>query len=514
MSREFEWQFDAVDLRPVAAWLDEAGVEPASPQSIVDVYADTSDWRLYRSGWSLRVRALDDGAEATLKSMPGAVDGVRDRTETAESLPSADPGAVLGAPGVVGERVRALAGARSLRRLFEVRTSRQRFDVVVGEARAEVALDDTEIPVPGGARAARLQRVEVELVAGSPDELAPFVDALRHECSLRPAIHTKFEAGLVVTRLLPRSLPDLGGTDVRDDMTIGEVAFASMRRRFADLLRYESGVRVGEDPEAVHDMRVASRRLRAALALFAPYVPARGVRLGAELKWVADALGEVRDLDVQLLQLQAWGHELSAQEEKWLLDPVRAIEDRRESARARLLRVLDSSRFERMVASLTSMLQQGPARGGPAALPVVAVAPALIRERHKKVRRAGDRLNEHSHPADLHRLRIRGKRLRYALEFLEPVYPSGSRRLIRRLTEVQDVLGAHQDAQVAMVSLRDLAEDPTVELPSGSVFLLGRLADRYERLAAGERARFSRAYRRIRGGVWKRLRHEMESKVP
>jgi CHAD domain-containing protein len=294
-------------------------------------------------------------------------------------------------------------------------------------------------------------------------------------------------------------------------MTFGEVAFASMRRRFADFVEHERGVRANDDPKEIHDMRVAGRRLRAALSFFSDCIPEHATGLRAELKWVAGGLGEVRDLDVQLERLTSWANELAPEDEKLLLVTVRLLEERRASARIRLLEMLDSMRYMRLVGSFTAMLQVGPPAEGPAAAAAAEVAPGLLKRRHRAVRRRGDRITRSSDPTEFHALRIRCKRFRYALEFLAPLAPRSSKKLIRRLVALQDALGDHQDAQVAIHSLRELAEDGSAKLPPGSVFLLGRMAERYERIAEEERARFAPLYSKFRSASFKRVRREIEA---
>src|SRR3712207_2014084 len=106
--------------------------------------------------------------------------------------------------------------------------------------------------------------------------------------------------GLSAAGLSPAVAPDLGPTEIDATLSVGEVAFAILRRHFAEMLAHEPGVRLGEDPEDLHDMRVATRRLRAALKLYADALPKRAERYESDLRWVAGALGEVRDLDVHL----------------------------------------------------------------------------------------------------------------------------------------------------------------------------------------------------------------------
>jgi triphosphatase len=513
-ARELEWQLDAVDLRPVRRWLEsrpEVGpaLRPLGARQLRDRYLDTEDWRLYRAGYTLRIRTSARRAEATAKSRGTQDDGLRDRRELTEPLPADDPAALAAAGGPVGALVRALAGGRPLRELFAVRTRRQRYAIEAGgRVVAELALDDTSFPLPTG-RPARLQRVEVEVEPSSEDETAPLVDELREATGLRPAGASKFEAGLLAAGLAPPGPPDLGPTDVDASMSIGEVAFAVLRTHFAEFLAHEPGARLGEDPEEVHDMRVAGRRLRAAISLFRDALPVRMQRLRDELKWVGGLLGEVRDLDVQLEQVRAWFADLSNEDRAALAPLPAALERRRGEARARLLHQLDSRRFERLTGGMSGLLRHGPLRRSrPSRTPALVAAPDLIRWRSRKFRKLGDRLGAHSSPEDLHALRIRGKRLRYAVEFLAPLYPKRSERLVKRLVAVQDHLGELQDAQVAMADLEELVAE--ADLPPRAVFLLGRMYERHARRAEELRRSSPPLYAAARGRPWKRLRRRMD----
>ena len=98
---------------------------------------------------------------------------------------------------------------------------------------------------------------------------------LRAACGLQPATLSKFEAGLLARGVVIPGPPDLGSTDIGPDVTLGELAYAVLRRQLAVLRAKEPGTRLGEDPEELHDMRVATRRLRAALDLFAEVLPVR-----------------------------------------------------------------------------------------------------------------------------------------------------------------------------------------------------------------------------------------------
>src|SRR5690606_38574564 len=127
-----------------------------------------------------------------------------------------------------------------------------------------------------------------------------FVDVLSVTAQLKPASMAKYQAALNasgINQVIPEET--LGPAGVDATMSAAEAAYGVMRKHFATFLANEPGTRLGEDIEALHDMRVATRRIRAAMQAFRPWLPPRFERFRAELGWVARALGEVRDLDVQ-----------------------------------------------------------------------------------------------------------------------------------------------------------------------------------------------------------------------
>jgi triphosphatase len=513
--REVEWQFDAVDVRPVERWLQAAGpsVTQGETKRFVDTYADTDDWRLYRAGYSLRLRRRGGRTEATMKALSVGADGLRDRREITETPPAGGLDALSLSEGPVGRRVRAVAGVKAIQPKLEVRTRRRTYLLSSnGSAAAEVAVDSTTIPV-GGGEPARLRRIEVEANGVPRPDLVAFVAAMREACGLAPAPMSKFEAGLLASGFTPQPIPDLGPVDISAEASTGEVAFAVLRQHFAAFLRKEGGTRLGEDPEEAHDMRVATRRIRAAIALFGSVLPVRMARYREELGWVASALGAVRDLDVQLEQLEAWAAPEGLDRE--VLDTLAgALSAQRDLARGNLLQALDSPRYDRLVVAFTAALQHGPLRRSPSSrIPAVAAAPALIKERYRKVRKGGRRIGRTSTAVEYHRLRIRAKRLRYALEFLAPIYGDSAEALIRRTVKLQDLLGAHQDAEVAIARLRTLVADEGTSLPPAAVFAMGEIAQRYREQGAELRRRFPKVFRRVGGKAWVDLRRLMDQRA-
>jgi CHAD domain-containing protein len=523
---EIEWQLDALDLRPVERWLaalpgrpayaTPAGVpgevasamtaHPRPAERLVDTYLDTVDWRIGRSGFVVRIRHRGGRGEVTLKDMAQATGGLRRRLEVTEPLPPGGVGA-LGTDGPVGWRLRALAGKRPLETVLEVRTRRRPYDLRVSEERvAEVALDDTTIVVADDHQPVRLQRVEVEVEPAWVEGLTPMVDTLRRECGLQPAALSKFEAGLLAAGLRIPPPPDLGPTALGEDPSVGDVAFAVLRRNLATMLAHEAGTRLGEDAEELHDMRVATRRMRAALSLFSDSLPVRARHVRTELGWLADALGTVRDLDVQLERLDGWLDDVADEDRGALSDLATLLGNERADARRELLLCLDSARYERLVASFTTMLRQGPSRRSAAArAPAVAVVPELVDGLHRSATKAARRARRSGDPADYHRTRIRGKRLRYGLEFVSEIYGGRTARYVRHVVRLQDALGLMQDARVAAARLHELATAEGSGLSPTTVFVMGGVAERYRHESDRLAAKVPGLLHELGGATWRKL---------
>src|SRR5215471_9873264 len=124
-----------------------------------------------------------------------------------------------------------------------------------------------------------------------------------------------------------------------------DLAFGVVREQFALLRSHEAGTRAGDDPEELHDMRVATRRLRAALRCFQDVLPPSATQLNEELGWLASGLAAVRDLDVQLLRLQDLAAIVSEQEQASLAAVRDVLTADRDEARASLIGLLDSERY-------------------------------------------------------------------------------------------------------------------------------------------------------------------------
>jgi triphosphatase len=516
--REVEWQLAATDLAPVRRWLAShdtvAGlsVEPQSTLEIFDTYFDTQDWRIYRAGFALRIRSEDGKTQATLKSLRSSRVEVADRRELSERIEAAESELLAKSRGPVGIRVQAVSGLHTLQPLFEVRTSRQRFAVHAADERqqlGEIALDETTISHPHGQPQTSLQRVEVEALTEAHEPLLTLVETLRNSCSLQPASDSKYAQGLRSVGLSPASAPEFEPTAVDASMQVQEIALANLRRYLSAWHLNEPGARFGDDPEKLHDLRVAGRRLDSILRQFSDFLPPALVRIRPTFKKVIRALGQARDLDVALLELDSFQHLLSEADTAHLEPLKRHLLAERSRARERMLAVLDSSAVRKHFETLTVALTHPAASTAetPAASARNAL-PDLIRIRYKKVRKSANRLTAESTMAAYHEVRAHVKKLRYALEPVAVLFGKPAAEMVRSLRRWQEKLGMQQDADVAGRRLQALAAEPPKGLPPETLFLMGRLAAYHGDRASKARKRHPRAYRKVRSR-WKALKSKL-----
>jgi triphosphatase len=519
--REVEWQLACTDLGSVRRWLGDHGtidgliVEPRATLEIFDTYLDTDDWRIHRAGFALRIRSASGTTEATLKSLHSASAEVADREELTEKLNSSDSEEIRGSVGPVGIRVLAASGARALSPLFELRTSRQRFAIRKrDETRqlGEIALDETVISLPHGEPQASMLRVEVESLTESHEPLRALVKILRSNCALEAASDTKYSLGLKSVGLAPPA-PEFAATAVDASMTVAEVAGMNLRRYLAAWYLHEPGARLGDDPEELHDLRVAGRRLDAVLRQFQAFLPAELLKIRPTLKTVLSALGRARDLDVALNELQNFGRKLRKSERAGLEPLKEHLLAERGRARAQMLSVLDSIWVQRNFQELKLLLDRpAAALEAPSADLALRAAPSLMRRRFRKLRKRADPLGLDSSTDEYHEVRGQVKKLRYVLEAVAALYGKPAADMIRALRRWQENLGLQQDAAVAMQRLNDLACAQAGNMPAATLFLMGRLAECHLVAARQARKRSATGYRKVRQ-KWKKLRMRFDKQT-
>ncbi len=295
---------------------------------------------------------------------------------------------------------------------------------------------------------------------------------------------------------------------VKPDDTLATAGRKVLRLHLARMIAAEEGTRTGAVAEDLHKMRVATRRMRAAWRVFdGAYRPKIQKRYVDELRQVAAALGEVRDLDVQLLGLDSYIETLpgpGAQAMRPLVDDWTA---HRDAARSRLLRLLDSKAYSGFVADYQEFVDST----DEGEMATLAGQPMLVRDT------AIGRIwlaYEHVHAHDmaiawadapaLHALRIDAKRLRYALEFFRDALPPRVDILIQRVTELQDHLGNLNDADVAARTTRTFLVNGASRLSAASREAIGLYLESRESELARLRKTFPPVWRRVSGTPFRR----------
>jgi CHAD domain-containing protein len=261
------------------------------------------------------------------------------------------------------------------------------------------------------------------------------------------------------------------------------------------LLAQDQVVRANEDPEAVHQARVATRKLRANLATFRPLLEGEVVdELRSGLAWLGDALGEVRDLDVLMERLRARAQRLESSDAHATKRLLAGGAESRAEAHKALMEAMDSPRYEELLRACVAAVRSVPVREE---LAVDAFRP-LMNEQWGRLRRAFERLSPESPDAKVHAARIAAKRARYAAEAFATVFGDRSRKFLRRAADLQAVLGEHQDAVAAQKWLRRKASRSTPTV----AFVAGELAAEEERARVAARGSWPAAWHALsRAGV-------------
>jgi CHAD domain-containing protein len=257
------------------------------------------------------------------------------------------------------------------------------------------------------------------------------------------------------------------------------VARAICSAQLATIRSYEPGTRVGLDTEHLHKMRVATRRLRAALNIFRDLFDARnGDFLQRNFKWLAAVLGEVRDLDVHQLDVPMWRKELGADPDAGWQRFSEDLHQRWLHKRELLLKALETRRYQRLMERAEEAFSKTPTRraGHPGLEPVGLVASRAVRKRVRQFSKAVKACMQSDDPEFVHQLRIIGKKVRYTCEFFRPLFDDEFYARVKRLAAFQDELGLFQDAVVAGLLAGELAEQAIAKGELNSyTYVLGKL---------------------------------------
>ena len=270
--------------------------------------------------------------------------------------------------------------------------------------------------------------------------------------------------------------------------------------QFQEMLGEQQRAWDGVDPEGVHKMRVATRRIRAAFRAFKGVLPAATIKeFNGQFKWVGDVLGAVRDLDVYQENLRHYTAEMPEEDGTCLVDYQQHLAESWRHARDNLLACLSSQRYLELLDGFTEFLELSPIETAAKTDGTRAIGDAatrLIGKQYKKVLHNGRAIMAESPDEALHSLRMDCKRLRYLFEFFQPIYGKSLSPFVKQLKALQDVLGEFQDACVATQRLRQYAECVPMQAKNrGQLIALGQLIYSQGQQAADRRARFHEVWK-------------------
>jgi CHAD domain-containing protein len=400
-------------------------------RSYTETYYDTAGGRLDRAGFTLR-RRVENGK------------GVWHLTVTSDGESTLDVEA-LGGPAAPPAELQELLSAASAG--FELApvarlTTKTNGKRVKQGSHTLAKVQVSSVAVLDGRRVTEaFHELVLEPLAGGNKEIGRIEKALR-KAGATPGRGTRAVARALGSETLQESqaaTPDL------------ERLRMFFREQFARMLAHDPGVRLGEDPEELHQLRVATRRLRSVLRTATPLLEAAWAQaLRDELSWLGDELGLSRDVDVLTEHLRAEATGLDPADRRALKPLFDDLAAEGKDARERVLETLRSERYFALLATL---------EGAAAAVPVgdgVLSLRKAARKEFDRVAKAMRRVEAEPSDEAVHRARIKGKRARYAAELLEDDLGSAGKRLISAAKRFQDVAGEHQDAVVAEERIRKL----------------------------------------------------------
>lgn len=438
-----------------------ARVDGPEEQHLQAVYFDTTDLRLLRRQMTLRRRegGPDEGWHLKRPTRSG------ERRELRVPLDASPEGVVP--PELVAETTAVTRGARlePVVRMSTHRLVHHLYGAADGEDAQELAqvVEDevvAETLGPAGGRTSSWSEIEVELVDGDLMVLGAVGDRLTAAGAV-PA-QSASKVGRVLASRLPHVRQAPSRARLTPDNPAGDVLAQHLVEQVRRLVENDPGAR-RDAPDAVHQMRVACRRLRSALGTFAALLDAEDtVPVREELRWLGEQLSAVRDTEVIRERLR---QALAAQPVDLVVGPVARrleleLDARYRTAFGHMLTTLDEPRYFALLDRLEA-LALTPPWTPIAADPTRRALPPRVSHAVQQVRHRASRAEAAPDPSArtlaLHEVRKAAKQARYAAEAVAPVFGDPARELAAAMAAVQDVLGEHQDTVVSRRLLRELA---------------------------------------------------------
>nr|MBA2641326.1 CYTH and CHAD domain-containing protein [Actinomycetota bacterium] len=409
---------------------DDITSSPREPERLSTTYLDTDDLRLARWGVSLRHR-VGEGWTVKLPSEGNGALLVRSELTFA--------GNARRPPAEAVDLVRAFIRTADLHPQMSLKTVRRRVELHDGEGNLVADVVDDEVSVFEGRRlATRFRELEVEIGDATPTGLVDvLVDRFRQAGAGAPDPTPKY-----IRALGPRaSQPEIPIPDLSSGAAAGDVFRRALAASVVRLIQHDPVIRLDTDPEGVHQARVATRRLRSDLRTFGSLInPLWAGELRDELGWLASLLGGVRDGDVMLERVRQRAAQLPEPSSRGVARVLATLEAARDEAHADLLSTLRSERYVALLDRLVEAAKTPPLLLE-ADLPAPAILPGLVRRPWRSLAKRVKALGDAPTDEDLHDIRIRTKRVRYAAEAVSPLVGRQARAFAGAAAALQEVLG-------------------------------------------------------------------------
>ena len=432
--------------------LPELPGTPLPRRLLTSTYFDTSQYDLAHAGITLRHR-VERGKQAWQLKLPLMKD--RQEVELLDRKPTP--------PKMFCDLLFLHLGQRELMPVASLRVWRAGIRVRMNRAPvADVTIDHVSV-VKDGAVLQRFRELEIEQVNGKDGALPDL------ERQLRRAGACDHDGRPKLFRALSLVASGSEPPPVSDEPVVAHVKWA-LARHVRWLLAHDPGTRLGREPESLHQMRVATRQLRAVLrAARTLLVPEWANSLRDELRWLGQLLGPARDLDVQLVYFREESAALDARDRRPLTQFIVHLEAQRNNVQEILLNELKSERYLDLIRRLQQAAQD------PTAVESTVTLRDLAKQEFTKLRNAIRQASHTPNSATIHKTRIKTKRARYAAELAEPTVGKPATRFINKARVVQDVLGMHQDAIQAEAHIRAFLKQST---SVRAAFVAGRMVER------------------------------------
>jgi len=444
---------------------------PRPRRRLTSTCYDTSRYDLTRAGITLRSRA-ERGRQAWHLTLP--LNNDRQELEIVDhhSTP----------PAQFRELLFLHTGQRRLVPVATLRTRRRTVRLHAGNVTiADITLDQIAV-VKHRAVLAHVRELTITRIDGTDTELRDI------ERQLRRAGAGDHDGRSALCRVLSLPAPGTEGQPGPDAPVAAHVTWA-LARHARWLLAHDPGARLGREPESLHQLRVATRQLRAILRAAAPpLAPKWADSLRHELAWLSQVLGPARDLDVHLADVRRDAAQLETRDRQPLKHFVAHLEALRATAQEGLRNELRRTRYLHLIKRLQAAAQD------PAIVESTITLRELAGRTFKTLRKAIRRAGVSPGNTRVHEIRVKTKRARYAAELAEPAVGKAARRFITVARALQDLLGMHQDAIQAEARIRAFVASST---NVRAAFVAGRMVERQRERQTQARQQMGKQLRRL-----------------